>query len=255
MRRLALLALAGCSAPPAAKPSPVRPQPAPVTVTPAAPASTATPTAPPIASASARILVRLPIRAGKIPGAPYEVTTLATTSYCGGVSVGVAPVASRIADDDLPLDIDADDFRRVLTLQMPMLDNLGDGRDEGLRVANRLGSWTKQALHDFGDLHFALRAHLSHAKTLDDELATLARLVVIERRFAEVFARAPIPAPFADEPARSGWCDSLAAKVEGLVDAADADAATCRDVSTKAHVAGWWTTVCATASPATPGTR
>ena len=179
-----------------------------------------------------------------MPGLALEVRTLATANYCGGVSVGVTQIEGL--GEALP--VDADDFRRVMTLVIPDLDELGGGHDAGMRIANRLGEWTKQALHEFGDVHFALRTHLAQATSVQDEVVTLARLVQLERRFAEVFARAPIPAPFAAEPARSGWCDSLAAKVEGLVDAADEDAVTCRTVSTKAHLTGWWTPVCASSS-------
>jgi len=235
MHRIALIAAVGCGASsPVRAPPVVTPVAAPAPRAPAA-AATATPATP-----SGRILARLPIRAGAMPGLALEVRTLATASYCGGVSVGVAQIAGT--GEALP--VDADDFRRVMTLVIPDLDELGRGRDDGMRVANRLGEWTKQALHEFGDVHFALRAHLAQATTVQDEIVTLARLVQLERRFAEVFARAPIPAPFATEPARSGWCDSLAEKVEGLVDAADEDAATCREVSLKAHLAGWWTGVC-----------
>src|SRR5262245_8314905 len=88
MHRVALIAVVGCGAssrvraPPAAPPAPV--------VAPPPPA--AAPPTPP-ATASARILARLPIHAGAMPGLALEVRTLATANYCGGVSVGVAQTA------------------------------------------------------------------------------------------------------------------------------------------------------------------
>ena len=186
---------------------------------------------------SARVLARIPIRDGKVLGTRLEAHSLALGRFCGGAAITIAVTSGHATEPRL---------EEAMTLEIPSeLDRIGDSRDAGLDAANRFAAWTQHAMQLHQAVHDDLLSRARATTIIAVKLEGLARIVTLQRRYAELFARAPIPNAFIAEPARTAWCDSMAMPVEQLLDEADRLATTCRDLAAASTQHGWWDTVCA----------
>jgi hypothetical protein len=249
MRSALVIALAACGSPaltprplpPSQQPPPQQAQPL-VSESPA-PAPVADPPAQPD-SPSARIIARLPIQAGVIPGTRLTVTARSDETVCGATALAVAISGDPLPDRLVPAGND-EEFEAAMTIVFPAhLDDLDASRDRGLADVNRFGAWNRASLKRFENVSIALRNLLAKRPAPRPAVAALGRLVELERRFAEIYARAPIPSAFLGEPQRSAWCDSLASQVTNLVDSATEDAAACRKLAREERLRGWWDEAC-----------
>jgi len=246
---ISLVLLVGCSSapPPRAPSAPAASHLVPAVAAPPVAAPPATARAPAPASdwrcepaapaagvgASARLLARLPVCTGHLPGTTLTITAAPAPDRCGGVAIEVAsdPDQRVVVGDDLAASWF---FEAVATLEMPDPDD---------RAA--LDTWVAHvALFNYGNASQPLKAQVGGRASDAAQVLALARLVTVERRFAETFVRARIATAYLDEPARTAWCDAPAVAVEGVVRLMEADAARCRGLAERLP-RGWWTDACA----------
>lgn len=202
-------------------------------------------------SSSQLLAARLSTDVGALPGAPaLVVSRAADRTHCDGVAITVRH--RRGAVDPEP------ELAAVMTLEPPRgLDFDPRPSHATARAASerRFTKFVTDAIATLQAAHVRYEADARRAATLELRIAATARLVQVDRRFAELLATMQIPesvrtGEFAVD-ASAAFCDALADKATPLADRADQEATSCRDLAT-GLAPGWWTPVCAEPAAVTP---
>jgi hypothetical protein len=191
----------------------------------------------------AAALARLPAPPAEIAGAPQLVVrSVKNASYCGGLAVTIR------LDKKTRATVIEPELVAALTFEAPTGLDFSESHREASK--KRFETFMKELMER------GQTARKLYSQRLDDPNVSqqdkgvaLARLVQIQRRFAELLLRLEIPRDVrtgslaADKI--SAFCDTLAGTAQPLLDRIDETIERCRGVAEMADTKEWWTTVCA----------
>ncbi len=182
--------------------------------------------------------------AGPVPGAPdLAVVVTKDATRCGGERYAVKAVRTRgVASDKALRDALAVAYPRGLALA-------ADDPTLARTAIRRFQAWLDDATKRTGAARARYEKIASASPSPAERVAAVARIAIIERHLANVFATAEIPAklttgPYAAE-AVAVFCDRLDEQAAALDAQADAAGAACAKVAADARLGpGWWDAVC-----------
>src|SRR5579862_3905664 len=168
---------------------------------------------------------------GPVAGAPFLVVSdHADATHCGGHDVRVRALEGRGNGGELEL-------VAAMTIDSPRGLDFDPAHKAAVQASQkRFSDWFTDATKKMGAARDVYMARFTDAKaTPTDKTAAIARIVQLDRRFADVISYMEIPrsvrsGQFAAD-ATQAFCDALDEKAKPLDDKADADAATCRQAA------------------------
>jgi hypothetical protein len=179
---------------------------------------------------------------GPLPGAPgLLVVDRANPTHCGGRDVTVRRRGH--GDGGEP------ELVIAMTIDAPRGLDFGPAHEKASQ--KKLLAWITDATKKVAAARamYLARFEDAHASAAD-RVAASARIVQLERRFADVIGHIEIPLSMrtGDYAADTSavFCDAAAEKADAVYDAADTAATACRKAAADGNVGpGWWDTACA----------
>jgi hypothetical protein len=173
------------------------------------------------------------------------VSDKADATHCGGRDVTVRG-SSRRGDGVEP------ELVAAMTLDAPRGLDFDVAHTQAREASiKKFDAWFNDAANRMSAARTLYTDRLTDTRAhAADRVVAQARIVQLDRRFADLVARMEIPVSIRTgqyaADATAAFCDALAEKAQPLYDKADEDAKACRKASAAAKVGtGWWDVACA----------